>query len=384
MEKELEEIIMKQLASDELSEEEKAYFEEWYKESSHQKYFQELLKIHSGIMAYSVKDHVDREKAWRKVRPVRKISRIYEVLKYAVILLLPLCIGILLFTREREKTTTVYVEPIVKPGGKLAVLTLSTGKQVELSERVASMSEQGAKISNSTNNELVYKLVEDVTSTEDVYNTITVPRGGEYKLVLADGTTVWLNSDSYIRFPVTFSGDKRQVELRGEAYFEVSHDKHAPFIVNSKQIKTCVLGTKFNVRAREEENRVVTTLLQGLVRVDSPRTEENGYLLKPGQTLNVNTDTYQAELIEYNQPTDVLLWMKGKLEFKQHSLLEITNIMEKLYDIKFIYKDDALKSERFTGEFSTDSTADEILNVLMHTNHFSYKKDGRIIRVMKK
>ena len=124
--------------------------------------------------------------------------------------------------------------------------------------------------------------------------------------------------------------------------------------------------------------------LQGLVRVDSPRTEENGYLLKPGQTLNVNTDTYQAELIEYNQPTDVLLWINGKLEFKQQSLLEITNIMEKLYDIKFIYKDEALKSERFTGEFSTDSTADEILNVLMHTNHFSYKKDGRIVRVMKK
>ena len=162
------------------------------------------------------------------------------------------------------------------------------------------------------------------------------------------------------------------------------YDKHAPFIVNSKQIKTCVLGTKFNVRARQDENRVVTTLLQGLVRVDSPRTEENGYLLKPGQTLNVNTDTYQAELIEYNQPTDVLLWINGKLEFKQQSLLEITNIMEKLYDIKFIYKDEALKSERFTGEFSTDSTADEILNVLMHTNHFSYKKDGRIVRVMKK
>ena len=128
----------------------------------------------------------------------------------------------------------------------------------------------------------------------------------------------------------------------------------------------------------------MTTLLQGLVRVDSPRTEENGYLLKPGQTLNVNTDTYQAELIEYNQPTDVLLWINGKLEFKQQSLLEITNIMEKLYDIKFIYKDETLKSERFTGEFSTDSTADEILNVLMHTNHFSYKKDGRIVRVMKK
>ena len=209
-------------------------------------------------------------------------------------------------------------------------------------------------------------------------------RWGRYATVLPDGSKVWLNASSKIVYHNSLWSSDRQIDLSGEAYFEVSHDKHAPFIVNSKQIKTCVLGTKFNVRARQDENRVVTTLLQGLVRVDSPRTEEKGYLLKPGQTLNVNTDTYQAELIEYNQPTDVLLWINGKLEFKQQSLLEITNIMEKLYDIKFIYKDEALKSERFTGEFSTDSTADEILNVLMHTNHFSYKKDGRTVRVMKK
>ena len=216
----------------------------------------------------------------------------------------------------------------------------------------------------------------------DDYEVITGV-GQRAEAVLPDGSKVWLNASSKIVYHSSFWNSKRQIDLSGEAYFEVSHDKHAPFIVNSKQIKTCVFGTKFNVRAREEENRVVTTLLQGLVRVDSPRTEENGYLLKPGQTLNVNTNTYQAELIEYNKPADVLLWINGKLEFKQHSLLEITNIMEKLYDIKFIYKDDTLKLERFTGEFSTDSTADEILNVLMHTNHFSYKKDGRIIQVMK-
>ena len=222
------------------------------------------------------------------------------------------------------------------------------------------------------------------TDTEEKYAEVMAATGSVIRYELPDHSVVWLNSGSTLRYPTVFKKDNRNVELKGEAYFEVSHDKHAPFIVNSKQIKTCVLGTKFNVRARQDENRVVTTLLQGLVRVDSPRTEENGYLLKPGQTLNVNTDTYQAELIEYNQPTDVLLWINGKLEFKQQSLLEITNIMEKLYDIKFIYKDETLKSERFTGEFSTDSTADEILNVLMHTNHFSYKKDGRIVRVMKK
>ena len=153
------------------------------------------------------------------------------------------------------------------------------------------------------------------------YEVITAA-GQRAQTVLPDGSKVWLNASSKIVYHNSLWSSDRQIDLSGEAYFEVSHDKHAPFIVNSKQIKTCVLGTKFNVRARQDENRVVTTLLQGLVRVDSPRTEENGYLLKPGQTLNVNTDTYQAELIEYNQPTDVLLWINGKLEFKQQSLLE--------------------------------------------------------------
>ena len=107
-------------------------------------------------------------------------------------------------------------------------------------------------------------------------------------------------------------------------------------------------------------------------------------MLKPGQTLNVNTDTYHAELIEYNQPSDVLLWMNGKLVFKQHSLLGITSIMEKLYDVKFVYADEALKTEQFTGEFSTDNSPEDILNVLMHTNHFKYKKEGRMVRLVKK
>lgn len=213
--------------------------------------------------------------------------------------------------------------------------------------------------------------------------TVLTAAGQRAETVLPDGSKVWLNASTKLVYHNSLWSTNRQVDLSGEAYFEVAHDKHTPFIVNSKQIKTCVLGTKFNVRAREEENRVVTTLLQGLVRVDSPRTEEHGYLLKPGQTLNVNTDTYQTELIEYNQPSDILLWINGKLIFKQHCLLEITNIMEKLYDVKFVYADDALKTEQFTGEFSTDNKPEDILNVLMHTNHFKYKKEGRTIRLMK-
>lgn len=214
--------------------------------------------------------------------------------------------------------------------------------------------------------------------------TVMTTGGQRAQTVLPDGSKVWLNASTKLIYRNSFWSTDRQIDLSGEAYFEVARDKHAPFIVNTKHIKTCVLGTKFNVRAREEEDRVVTTLLQGSVRMESPRTVNNGYLLKPGQTLNINTTTYQAELIEYAEPTEVLLWINGKLKFKQHSLLEITNIMEKLYDLKFVYDDESLKTERFTGEFSTDNLPDEILNVLMHTNHFSYKKEGRIIRLSKK
>lgn len=214
--------------------------------------------------------------------------------------------------------------------------------------------------------------------------TIMTSSGQRAQTVLPDGSKVWLNASTKLIYRNSFWSSDRQVDLSGEAYFEVSRDRHASFVVNSKQIKTCVLGTKFNVRAREEENRVVTTLLQGTVRVDSPLTEENGYLLKPGQTLDMNATTYQAELIEYAQPTDVLLWINGSLTFRQHSLLEITSVMEKLYDIHFIYEDEGLKSERFTGNFSTDNTPEEILNILAHTNHFTYKKEGRTVRLLKK
>lgn len=215
------------------------------------------------------------------------------------------------------------------------------------------------------------------------YSVMTTD-GQRAQTVLPDGSKVWLNASTKLVYHNSFWSSDRQIDLSGEAYFEVAHDKHAPFIVNTKHIKTCVLGTKFNVRAREEEERVVTTLLQGVVRMESPRTVNNGYVLKPGQTLNINTKTFQAELIEYAKPTEVLLWINGRLVFKQHSLLEITNTMEKLYDLKFVYDDASLKTERFTGEFSTDDAPDEILNVLIHTNHFIYKKEGRIIRLSKK
>lgn len=377
MEKKLEEIIMKQLASETLSEDEKVCFEEWFKNPSHQKYFRELLKFRSGVMAYSVKDNVDRKKAWNKVRPVRKISRVRQVLKYAAILLLPLCVGLLLFTREQEKVQTVYVEPAVKPGGKLAVLTLSTGKQVELAGGVSAISEQGAEISTSTDNELVYKQVENRMPVNEVYNTITIPRGGEYKLVLADGTTVWLNSDSYIRFPVTFSGDKRQVELRGEAYFEVAKNMEKPFIVRINDYDICVTGTQFNVRDYSNES-VVTTLVEGSIQLERGKQIQK---LVPGQQALLVNGRW---IIKEVDVTDFIGWREGAFNFKEVCLENIINELARWYDFDVYYQNAEVKNYHFTAWFRRNASIEEVIEVLEKTKKIQMRQDGKTLIVQKK
>lgn len=214
------------------------------------------------------------------------------------------------------------------------------------------------------------------------YTVCTEP-GQRARVVLPDGSKVWLNSSTSLDYQTSFWNSDRLVHLKGEAYFEVAPDEHAPFIVNSKDIKTCVLGTKFNVRAREEEDRVVTTLLQGSVRMDAPQTKGKGVQLKPGQTLDMNVHTYKAELIEYTRPDEILLWIKGKLRFDQVSLRDITLSLEKHYNVRFVYEDEDLKDERFTCEFKTDDALASILSVLVATKRFSYKKEGRIVKLYK-
>ncbi|MCE8625750.1 FecR domain-containing protein [Bacteroides fragilis] len=205
--------------------------------------------------------------------------------------------------------------------------------------------------------------------------------GQRARAVLPDGTKVWLNASTQLVYKPSFWKRERLVDLNGEAYFEVSHNKHRPFVVNSKDVRTCVLGTKFNVRARSSEAKVVTTLLKGLVQVQLPgQSEEEGILLKPGQTLSVDTRTMQLMLTEADRPGDVLLWINGKLKFEQATLVEIVQCLEKHFDVHFIISDAQLKKERFTCTFSTDDDIRQILSILALTKRFDYKcEDNNII-----
>lgn len=208
---------------------------------------------------------------------------------------------------------------------------------------------------------------------------VATTAGQRAQFVLPDGSKVWLNASTQLAYNSSLWSRERQVDLTGEAYFEVARDEHAPFIVKSKNIKTQVLGTKFNVRARAAEEKVVATLLKGSIRVDLPRKKNEGFVLKPGQILNVNTSTLQAELTESSSARDVLLWIQGKLSFEQATCLEMTRCLEQHFDVHFYFKDDQLKKERFTCEFRTDDNIEDILSVLSLTKRFQYKIDGNNI-----
>ena len=155
------------------------------------------------------------------------------------------------------------------------------------------------------------------------------------------------------------------------------HKVDAPFIVSSKNIQTRVLGTKFNVRARAEEEKVVTTLLKGSVCVDIPGGEQEGLILKPGQMLNVNSKTLQSELVDSSRARDVLLWINGKLTFDKAAFVDITSCLEKHFDVSFHFQDEQLKKEVFTCEFHTDNDINNILAVLSLTKHFQYKIESK-------
>ena len=205
--------------------------------------------------------------------------------------------------------------------------------------------------------------------------------GQRAQAVLPDGTKVWLNASTQIVYKPSFWKRERQVDLSGEAYFEVSRNKTKPFVVNSNDVRTCVLGTKFNVRARPSEEKVVTTLLKGSVKVQLPgQSEEEGILLKPGQMLSVDTRTMRPMLTEANRPGDVLLWINGKLKFEQATLQEIVQCLEKHFDVHFIILDAQLQKDRFTCTFSTDDDIRQILSILALTKRFDYKcEDNNII-----
>ncbi|WP_164719840.1 FecR family protein, partial [Butyricimonas faecihominis] len=370
----IEEIIIKRLSEEHLSEEESAFFDKWYQNSSNREYYNDLLKIRSGIIASQVKERIDKRKAWNQVRPARKISLIRTLLKFAAIMILPLSLGVFLLIRENKQEKVVYAEVPVQPGKKQAVLTLSSGQQVMLADTIVHVNEKGMVISNFPDKELVYKIMNDTMKTETIYNTVTVPRGGEYKLVLADGTIVWLNSDSHIRYPVTFSGNTRQVELEGEAYFEVAKDVEKPFIVRMNEYNVRVTGTQFNVRNYSNES-LATTLVEGGVQIERKGKVDR---LRPGQQAVLENNEIRIRVVNVEEQ---VAWRHGAFGFTQCRLENIMEELARWYDVDVFYMNQQVKDYHFSAWFKRSSSINEVINILEKTKKISLDLKGRILTV---
>ena len=245
-----------------------------------------------------------------------------------------------------------------------------------LADTIVHVNEKGMVISNFPDKELVYKIMNDTMKTETIYNTVTVPRGGEYKLVLADGTIVWLNSDSHIRYPVTFSGNTRQVELEGEAYFEVAKDVEKPFIVRMNEYNVRVTGTQFNVRNYLNES-LATTLVEGGVQIERKGKVDR---LRPGQQAVLENNEIRIRVVNVEEQ---VAWRHGAFGFTQCRLENIMEELARWYDVDVVYEDEEVKDYPFGCNFSRHATIEPLLKVFEATGTIETSIHGRKIWIRK-
>lgn len=259
---------------------------------------------------------------------------------------------------------------LYNPGWKKAFLTLDNGNEIFLDKQLLLKEEDGTVIRNTQIGEVSYQdeggvPLDSVTR----YNTLFIPRGGEYQITLADGTKVWMNSDSKLIFPVRFPGNKREVILEGEAYFEVAHDTTRPFCVKACGIDIRATGTAFNVMAYSDEPECKVTLVEGGVNI-----EKNEFLisqLTPRMQFCIDLKTQEYKTTEVDLRVSTA-WKDGIFFFEQESFRSIIAKLSRWYDITIVCNTPDLYDYRFSGEIRKYENALKVLDMLKLTNEITY------------
>ncbi|HEX9826208.1 MAG TPA: FecR domain-containing protein [Flavobacteriaceae bacterium] len=309
------------------------------------------------------------EKGWNSIQPrinsrPRTIKMIPNLYKYvaAAVIVIGLVVTTFIFKDNLFNTpqdyTPIIVNNQIEPGTDKATLTLEDGQKVTLTKGTSYQTQ------NATSNgeEIVYKDGRRKNRDELVYNTLTIPRGGQFFVTLADGTKVWLNSESQLKYPVSFTdGESRQVELvYGEAYFEISHSTEhqgSDFKVYHDQQEVQVLGTEFNIKAYKDETNVYTTLIKGKVSVAVSGANQ---ILAPNQqsNFNVSTNTLTVTMVDiYNETA----WKEGVFSFEGKPLKAIMKTLSRWYDMEVVFQNPDLEGIKFIGVVGKEQQMESIL-----------------------
>jgi len=289
-------------------------------------------------------------------------------------------LGIWKGTRPAQEPLANVQEEItndIMPGGEKAVLTLSNGRQIVLDSAADGLLAQqgGTSVNKLSNGQLVYD-GEDNREGEIVYNTMTTPRGGQYRLTLPDGTKAWLNSASSITFPTAFAAATRSVTITGEVYLEVAKDEKKPFTVKANGVDIAVLGTHFNVSAYPEDGAVRTTLLEGKVKVS---TAAGSRTIAPGEQAQAGNGRLD---VNHNVNLDqVMGWKNGRFVFEGEPIARVMNQLSRWYDVEV--GDIEQVDDRFYLDLPRSKKLSDVLKALELTGKVKFKIEGKKIVVMK-
>lgn len=351
----------------------------------------ELLHQYKDDFQLSDIDHKDDQlqakiygKLLNSIEEREKVKPLFKWKRYAAAaaLLAAAVTGLMLVQKGDKKVVTVTlapataVKPDIKPGSNKAVLILGDGSTVELNDTIqGKIAQQGETIvSKSRNGQLTYEET-GKAAKETIYNTINIPKGGQYSLTLPDGSKVWLNSATSLKFPTQLNDKERVVELDGEAYFEVAKSKQ-PFLVKVKDMQVEVLGTHFNVMAYSDEANINTTLLEGKVRLSSGTTE---VILKPGQQgLFTQAAGFKVKAADTEQ---ALAWKNGYFNFNDEELASVMRKISRWYNVDIAFNNRNSKLS-YAGVISRFNNVSDVLNMLSLTGTVQFKIEDRRITVI--
>ncbi|MBO9155191.1 FecR family protein [Chitinophaga sp. GCM10012297] len=379
--------LLKQYAAGELTEEEQQELEALLAQPGQKELEERIAAImgEEGSPSYTVSE--ERSNATfgrilsadkplrRKVKPVRR-----WLAAAAAVLLVVSAGGYFLLNRSRQPVETAQSQPLKPekaPGRNTAILYLADSSAVELdSLGNGILAAQGGTRVMMANGQLSYLPQPGGSPQKPAFNRIVTPRGGEFTIVLPDGTRVWLNAASSLIFPTAFSGAKREVELTGEAYMQVAEDKAHPFEVKIREVNISVLGTQFNIMGYEDESGIVTTLVSGSVRVTAPGNDAR--LLTPGQHAVV--DRSGALRIEKADVAEETAWKNGRIYFERANIRQIMRQVSRWYDIDIEYRGNVADMD-FTCTVSRRDKLSKLLALLEMTGAVHFTMEGNTIVV---
>ena len=371
------------------SEKERGTLEQWLAASKKNREIYEGFKqgsyLEQKLSDYNAVNRLGDYERFITTRRKRTRFSIKTFVRYAAILILPLGLALVLLLREKQPEPVIAISEVITPGSHKAILTMGGGERIVLSDSTFTpLQEQNGMIVKIQNSKVSYLTPTDtlISETTPIYNTLQVPRGGDYFLTLSDGTQVWLNAESEIRYPVRFTGSKREIFLEGEAFLTVTPNKEKPFVVVSSKASVTVLGTEFTFRAYTDEENVPTTLVEGSVIMQSARYKQQIRLI-PGEqgTLEIETGKlYKQEVNTYLYTA----WKDGRFAFRNTRLEELFNILSRWYDLHVFYLNPEAKDIRFTGDINKTEDFNAILKIIENNERVIFNVNKRTVSVQLK